>query len=690
MSRLSAFALIFCGGALFAASAPDPVTPQAKAPMARLPLRFEQNGGQWDPSVRFTARSKGSNLQLTAHGPVFQVGSSRVEIGLAHGNTSPVIEPLDRLPATTNYMVGPRSQWRTGIANFARVRYQGVYPGVDVVYYGNENQLEYDFVLAPGANPDAIRLNFKGDVKVSLTPAGDLAIDSKDSQILQKAPVIYQDQRPIQGRYTLLAHNQVGFRLGRYDRTRPLVIDPILVYCTYMGSSGADRVTAMKMGPKGQLYITGSTNTGEMQYIDGAYNNFSAGLTDIFLAIVDTTANGNYALKYFSYLGGSNVDIPLSLDVDSNGVAYLGGSTTSVDFPMAGTSFQTTGSATVTDGFVAVIDPSLYGGDSLIYSTYIGGTDGNNAINGIAIDSAGFIYIIGTTKSTDFPLTTSGYAQVLYGSQDAFLAEIDRNSTSLVYSTYLGGELTDEGRAIAVGTNGKVYFAASTTSTQFPMEGPGYRQNLQGGVDIVVGMMDMTQFGTPSLIYSSYLGGSDADEVRKLSLDSKNNVIVTGYTLSNDFPVTSDAVQRNAVGNTDVFVSVVNPNDPARFLVYSTYFGGTQGEVAYDVKSDAAGNIYFTGYTLSPDLFTVGAPQPGWGGGIDVFVAGIKPGTPGRAGLLYCTYLGATGTYVGSAMEVGTDGSIYVGGYGNIGLPSSSNGSGFAGGITDGFVTVMK
>ena len=245
-------------------------------------------------------------------------------------------------------MVGPRSQWRTGIANFARVRYQSVYPGVDVVYYGNENQLEYDFVLAPGANPDAIRLNFKGDVKVSLTPAGDLAIDSNDAQILQKAPVIYQDNRPIKGRYTLLAHNQVGFRLERYDRTRPLVIDPILVYCTYMGSSGADRVTAMKMGPKGRLYITGSTNTGEMPYIDGAYNNLSSGLTDIFLAIVDTTANGNFALKYFSYLGGEQRGHSAGLDVDSKGVAYMGGSTTSTNFPMAGSSVQTTGAATVT------------------------------------------------------------------------------------------------------------------------------------------------------------------------------------------------------------------------------------------------------------------------------------------------------------------------------------------------------
>ena len=347
------FAFILCAGSLFAAAPPQPAIPQAKAAMARLPLRFEENRGQWDPSVRFTARSNGANLQLTARGPAFLVGSSRVEIGLVHGNASPVIEPLDQLPAVTNYMVGPRTQWHTGIANYARVRYQSVYPGIDVVYYGNQNQLEYDFVLAPGANPDAIRLNFHGDVQVSLTPAGDLALDSDGAQILQKAPVIFQDNRRIKGRYTLLARNQVGFRLDRYDRTRPLVIDPILVYCTYMGSSGADRVTAMKMGPNGLLYVTGSTTTGEMPYIDGAYDNFSAGLTDIFLAIIDTTANGNFALKYFSYLGGSNVDTPLALDVDSNGVAYIAGSTTSVDFPMVGNSVQTTGSATVTNGFVA-------------------------------------------------------------------------------------------------------------------------------------------------------------------------------------------------------------------------------------------------------------------------------------------------------------------------------------------------
>ena len=686
MHRLIGLLLFVCAGTMFAAAPPEPAIPQARAAMARLPLRFEENRGQWDASVRFTARSAGADLQLTARGPAFLVGSSRVEIALVHASPSPVIEPLDQLPATTNYMVGARSQWHTGIANYSRVRYHSVYPGIDVVYYGNQNQLEYDFVLAPGANPDAIRLHFRGDVQVSLTPDGDLALRSDGAQVLQKAPVIHQDNRPIRGRYTLLAHNQIGFRLDRYDRTRPLVIDPILVYCAYMGSSGNDRITAMKMGPNGRLYITGYTPNGEIPAIEGAYNTLNAGRTDIFLAIIDTT-DGNFTLKYFSYLGGADNDVPSALEVDSSGVAYLAGYTLSINFPMAGTSYQTTASSTGTKGFVATIDPSIAGGDSLTYSTYLGGTDGSTSINGMALDPAGFIYLIGNTRATDFPYTDSAYAKTLYGTQDAFLTKLDRNSVSLPYSTYLGGELTDEGRSIAVGTDGKVYFGITTTSTKFPLEGPGDRPTVNPGVHIVIGMMDMTKSIEASLVYSTYFGGSDNDEVRKITLDAKNNVILTGFTLSHDFPTTSDAVQYKAVGNTDVFVSIVNPNDPAHFLVYSTYFGGTHGEVAYDVKPDGAGNIYFTGYTLSPDLYTVGALN-GWGGGIDVFVAAVTPGKPGHSGILFCTYLGASGTYVGNALVLGADGSIYVGGYGNIGMPITRGG--YSGGVADGFLVVLK
>ena len=666
-----------------------------KTVMARLPLRFEENRGQFASPVRYTAQAGAYHLQLTDAGPAFRVGEQRVEIRMPHANPAPAIEALDRLGVDTNYMVGGRKQWHTA-PNYARLRYHAVYPGVDIVYYGNQGQLEYDFMLEPGANPDAIRLEFAGADSLSITADGDLAIDAGGSQVVQKKPVIYQDGRRIAGRYTLAARNQAGLLLEKYDPARPLVIDPILLYCTYIGTSGQDQITAMKMGPKGRLYITGSTNTGGLQTIDGAYSDHPLGLVDIFLAIVDTTPNGNNALVYLSYLGGSNNDVPMGLDVDSNGLAYMTGYTTSTNFPMAGNSVQSTGAASTQDAFVAVIDPSQYGGVSLVYSTFLGGATGLDVGNGIAVDKKGLMYVVGTTRSTDFPVTTSGYAGVLYGPQDAFITVIDPTSTSLRYSTYMGGEASDDGRAIAVGSNGLVYFAANTYSTQFPMEGPFYRNQLQGAIDVVVGVIDINKFGNgsdgtpPSMIYSSYLGGSDLDEVRGMALDSNNRMILTGYTFSGDFPVTPDAAQSTQGGNGDAFVTIVNPNDPPHFLAYSTYFGGSQGEVAYGVNADTAGNIYLTGYTLSSDLFTVGAPQPGYSNGIDTFIAKIKPGVAGKAGIVFSTYLGAAGTYVGNAITAGADGSIYAAGYGQVGLPSSSNGNGYSGGVSDGFLTVMK
>jgi hypothetical protein len=693
MARTFISAVLVCAGSLMAASpdfGPDVPAGQAKAAVARLPLRFEENRGQLAPSVRFLARSGGGNLQLTQQGPVFFVGSSPVKLTLAHSNPSPAIQPLDRFPTDTNYMVGPRDRWRSGIGNYARVQYSGVYPGIDVLYYGNRNQLEYDFVLAPGANPDAVRIQVQGDAEASINAQGELVLSSNGAQVVQKAPVVYQDGRKIGSRYILFAHNQIGFRLQRYDRARPLVIDPILVYANYFGTSGTDKIVSIKMGPNSQLYIVGSTTTAEFQSTANAYLPTTAGLTDMFLAIIDTTATGNFALNYFTYLGGTNLDIPLDMAVNPTGVAYIVGTTTSTDFPIVGSAVGATGAATNVTGIIALLDPTL-GTSGLIYSSYLGGTTGNDSINGIALDpnNSNLMYLIGTTKSTDFPLTDSAYAGVLYGSQDIFLCKLDITNTALLYSTYLGGEQVDFGRSIALGTNGLVYFAATTDSTLFPMEGRSYSQTLKGVVGTAVGVMDMTKSGQASLVYSSYFGGSDTDEPRKIALDSKNNIVMTGYTLSSDYPVTADAVQSFGPGNTDVFLCVLNPNanDPSQFVVYSTYYGGSQGEVAYDVKPDGKGNIYITGYTLSPDLYTVNAPQPGWAQGTDLFVAAIRPGTPGLAGIVFSTYLGGAGTYVGNSLVLGPDGSIYVGGYGTLGLPSAS---GWAGGNSDGFLVVMK
>ena len=625
MFRTSRSLLFVClAPALLAAGRPavrDASVSQAQTALARLPLRFEANQGQFDPSVRYAARAGGYNLLLTQKGAVISLPEARrVSISLLHANPAPAIEPLDPLAARTDYFLGRRPQWHTGVASYSRVRYRSVYPSVDMVYYGNQNQLEYDFLLQPGADAGAIRLEFRGARSLTTTPEGDLVVETGGQRIVQKKPFIYQEEagassrREVAGRYVLLGRHTVGLRLDPYDRSRSLVIDPVLVYCSYVGGNGADRINAVKMGPGGRLYIAGQTDTQQIPYIDGAYNNNASGLTDIFLSILDTAPDGTFQPVYFSYLGGANLDIPLAMDVDANGLVYLTGTTTSTNFPMAGNSVQPTGAASTIDAFVVVLSPflldrngqavsGLYGGDALVYSSYLGGTLGNDSGNGIAVGPDGMIYVIGTTRSADFPVTDSAYQAVLWGPQDTFLCKIDRNAASLVYSTYLGGEDADDGRNILVGPNGLVYFASSTLSTEFPMAGFAYFLSNSGGADIIIGVMDMTKQGVDSLVYATYFGGSLNEEVRKIAFDGLGNLLVTGYTLSPDYPVTPDAFQPTYGGNGDAFVAVVNPsNFFGSFLVYSTYVGGAGGEVGYDVMSDSAGSIYLTGYTLSKNF----------------------------------------------------------------------------------------
>jgi len=706
MLRLSRLGLWVCAASLLAAaggpSRPDAALSQGKTALAQLPLHFEANRGQWDPAVRYAARADGYALLLTAGGPALSLpGSRRVEIRLLHSNRAAQIEALGRLPSHTDYFLGSREHWHTGVPHYSRVRYRAVYPGVDVIYYGSPSRLEYDFVLQPGADPRAIRLKFEGAGHLSITPEGDLAFQSAGARILQKRPLVYQEdpagpsghpaRREIAGHYILLARDVVGLRVDRYDRTRPLVIDPTLSYCTYLGGTGADQINAVKVDANGLLYVTGSTTTGDLVATDGAYSGANAGLTDVFVAVIAMKAPGGPALQYLSYLGGSDLDTPAAMDLDSSGNIYIVGSTASTNFPMVGSSVQTTRAVGGYDAFVAVFNPAAYGSDSLVYSTYLGGSSDDFG-RGIAVGPNGLVYIIGNTKSSDFPLTDSAYQIVLWGPQDAFLSVLDLYSSGLVYSTYLGGELADDGRAITVAPNGLVYFAVSTESTEFPMAGYAYNYNLTSGYGIVIGVMDMTQVGVNSLVYATYFGGSDIGEVRGIGFDAAGRLLVTGYTLATDFPVTPDACQPKAGGNGDAFVSVLNPLDPAHFLVYSTYLGGSQGEVGYAVASDAAGSLYVTGYTLSPNFpVTPDALQPKWGNGTDVFVTKLKPGVAGPGALQFSTYLGASGVYSPTGFALARDGTLYVVGWGTDGLPTSDTAiQGYAGGPSDGFIVVFS
>ena len=701
--RALRFVMFACAAAACAAPpAVDPGPSRIQAGLARLPLRFEANMGQWSAPVRYAARADGYTLLFTAAGPSLTFAASRrVDLSMVGSAAAPEIEAQDRLATRTDYFLGAKPQWRAEIPTYSSVRYRQVYPGIDVVYYGNRNLLEYDFVVAPGADPSAIRFRFEGADRVSVTPQGDLLVETATGQIVQKRPVIYQQasadaaRHDVAGRYAMDASGTVAFELGGYDRSLPLVIDPYLFSSTYLGGAGADQVNAMKLGTDNKLYVVGSTTTNDLPATDTAFSTGNSGVvatglpgSDVFIAVLDSRTMW---VTYFSYFGGSGADTASSLALDSQGFLYICGTTNSATFPLAGVPVQGEPLGTTYNAFVAKFNPAADGINALWYSTFFGGTDEDYGM-GVAVDGQGKIYMIGTTRAGDLPVTDTAYAAVLYGIQDAFLCKIDPDSSNpLVYSTYLGGELSDEGRAIAVKPDGTVYFAATTFSTQFPLANAPYRSTLQGGEDIVVGVMDMTQSGADALVYDTYFGGSDLDAVRSMSFDPQGRLILSGFTLSFDFPVTYDAVQQTLKGNADAFVSVVDPR-PGPFVVYSTYLGGKGGDVAYDAAADSTGSIYVTGYTLSPDFpVTFDAPQSQFGNGTELFVAKLKPGTPGSGGLQFSTYLGTEGVRVANCLALGTDGKLYVGGYTSLGLPITANAyqGPYGGGTTDGFLLTL-
>jgi hypothetical protein len=579
-----------------------------------------------------------------------------------------------------------------------------------MVFYGKESRLEYDFVLQPGADPAAIRLQFSGAGKLVITAGGDLVLDTPGGRMLQEKPKIYQQapgssaRRAVSGRYTLLADGLVGLQVDRYDRSQPLVIDPVITYSTLIGGGGSESMAGMKFR-NGLLYIVGATNSGDWAQVslDIPYNSQQ----DCFIEIIDTTTPGGYTLKYFTYLGGTNDDTPLAMDVDAPGFVYITGRTASIDFPMQGAALtnivsgnatQTAGAATTYSVFLSKLDPNQAGtGQSLVYSTYLSGTLGNDQAEGMAVGPNGIAYLIGTTGSADFPITANAYAASLYGPSDCFLAQVDTINSILLYSTYFGSELDDEGVAIALAPNGLVYYAGNTLGTQFPVAGPTYDQFPIGNYDIVIGAFDLTQSGVNSLVYGTYFGGSEIDEVKGIALDAQGHLIVTGYTLSPDFPITAlTAVQPTNHGNADAFVALVDPTQPGDdFLLYSTFLGGSDGEVGYGVTADNAGYLYVTGYTMSSDFpVTANAPQPNWGGGINMFIARINPAIAGLPALDYSTYIGLDNTMTGCCLAVGPDGSLFVGGYTEAYLPLLPGytplQANYGGGYDDDFLLVLS
>ena len=635
----------------------------------RLPLSFETNRGQTDSEVKFLARGTQHTLFLSSTEAVLvfrkpeepEAGerrdpkaklakpgtATRTVVSVAYLGANPMarVAGLDELPGKINYFIGSDpAKWRVNVPTYAKVQYQDLYPGIDLVYYGNRQQLEYDFVLRPGADPRRITLSFQGADKLEVDTQGDLVLHTAAGTIRHRKPVIYQDvdglRRDIAGGYVLREARTVGFGVGTYDLSRPLIIDPVLFYSTYLGGSGDDEGLAIAVDTVGNTYVTGRTNSTNFPTTAGAFQTTSGALFNAFVTKLDPTGS---ALLYSSYLGGSGSDEGRGLAVDTVGNTYVTGRTSSTDFPTTTGAFQAAPGG-VGSAFVTKLDST---GSALLYSTYLGGSGIDEGF-GIAVDTVGNAYVTGVIGSTDFPTTTGAFQSTLGGFSDAFVAKLNPTAAgpaSLVYSTYLGGSGNDEGRGLAVDAGGNAYVTGRTSSTDFPTTTGAFQTTAGGLGDAFVTKLDPTG---SALLYSTYLGGSGADESFAIAVDPGGNAYVTGFASSTNFPTTTGAFQSALGGFADAFVTKLNSLGSG--LVYSTYLGGSEQDQGRGLAVDPGGNAYVTGFTASTNFpTTTGAFQTAFGGFFDAFVTKLDP--LGSA-LVYSTYLGGSGSDVGFSIAV--------------------------------------
>lgn len=604
----------------------------------RLPLAFEANCGQADPRIEFLSRGNGANIYLAASEAVVDVrngngaerktgpGDSKspavswVRMKLLGANAQSRSEGLDRLPGNSNYLIGnDQKRWHTNVPNYARVRYQDIYPGVSLIYYGNQRQLEYDFVLGPGGDPHVIKLGFQGTRGIRIDANGDLMLRMKSGNLRMQKPVVYQNKNEskqfISGRYVLRGKDTVGFEVAAYDRSKELIIDPVFGYSTYLGGTGFDEGKSIVVDSSGNAYVTGRTTSFNFPITIDAYDTTYANSYDVFVTKMNAAGT---ALIYSTYLGGSNEDQGYGIAVDSSSNAYVTGSTSSSDYPITLGAFQTVpGSNFTNDTFVTKLNPA---GTGLIYSTFLGGFNSDQG-NSIVVDSTGNAYVAGVTSSSNFPTTPGAFQTVFAGggfpNGDAFITKVNSVGTALVYSTFLGGVGSDQATGIAIDSPGNAYVTGSTNSTDFDVT-PGAFQTIYGGSNNFSGNGDAfaTQLNTTgtALIYSTYLGGIDDDAGLGISVDGSGNAYITGSTFSVNFPSTPGVIRvsnggaakstnggngwaaiNNGLTNSTVLSLAVDPTNPMRL------YAGTSGGGIF--KSTNGGGVWGAVNSGLTDLF---------------------------------------------------------------------------------------
>jgi len=700
---------------------PRPTRQALISSYGQLPLAFEANEGQTDPGVKYLARGSGYMLFLTSHEAVFAVQPiqkqgqakkyddprpSTIRMEMLGTRRDPKVSAADLLPGKSNYFIGHNpTRWHENVSQYGRVTYTRIYPGIDLAFHGEQHRLEFDFLLAAHADPRAIKLQLHGVDKLRTDSSGSLVLGSSAGDMILHSPVAYQDfegaRHVVATKFVVSRDNRIGFDLGAYDHSRELVIDPTVSYSTYLGGTGQDNAYGIAVDASGNTYVTGLTSSTDFPVTMGTA---PTGPTSAF---VTKFAAGGAGLVYSSYFGGSGTN-PYSgnaIAVDSSGNAYVAGGAGSDSFPISSGAFQTTcPNSTVSAGFVL----KLTAAGTLSYSTLLGCDD--TTVTGIAFDNSGNAYVAGATDSTSFPTKNPIYGSLGTSTgSNAFVTEVNPTGTALVYSTYLGGNVTDNATAIALDSSGDAYITGVTDSPTFPVTSGAFQSSCGGGCADDDAFVTEIDASGSSVVYSSFLGGSGMDNANSIAVDISAAAYVTGLTTSSDFPTQSpfqSALASTSTQPRNAFITKVSGGGSA--LAYSTYMGGNTQDAGYAIAVDPLGNAYATGQTSSSNFPMASPANPlsccaSLSGNSDAFIVQLNAS---GAGLGFSSYFGGIGDedfqIAGTTQNVEGRAGIALDSANNLYVAGNTDSTGgtfisasalqpvFAGGLSDAFVTEIS